>query len=161
MRLWTIHPKYLDSSGLIACWRETLLAKHVLKNATKGYKNHPQLIRFKKSPDPVLYINYFLYQIYLESVNRGFNFDKSKVDFKQVSSKLNTTTKQVEYEFNHLQKKLKLRSPDKYTENSKVKKIDVNDIFTVVKGKIEDFEKISLVDSKIYTYKKFIYEINQ
>jgi len=38
MRLWTIHPKYLDAKGLVALWRETLLAKHVLEGKTPGYK---------------------------------------------------------------------------------------------------------------------------
>ena len=49
MRLWSVHPKYLDSKGLVALWREALLAKQVLEGGTKGYRNHPQLDRFKKS----------------------------------------------------------------------------------------------------------------
>jgi hypothetical protein len=47
MRIWSIHPKYLDIKGLVALWREALLAKHVLEGRTKGYRNHPQLDRFK------------------------------------------------------------------------------------------------------------------
>jgi len=43
MRIWSLHPKYLDSKGMVALWREALLAKQVLLNKTKGYKNHPQL----------------------------------------------------------------------------------------------------------------------
>jgi len=31
MRLWTIHPKYLDRQGLLALWREALLAQKVLR----------------------------------------------------------------------------------------------------------------------------------
>ena len=53
MRLWSIHPKYLDTKGLLAVWREALLAKKVLENKTKGYKNHPQLERFKQQNDPL------------------------------------------------------------------------------------------------------------
>ena len=49
MRLWSLHPKYLDIKGLVACWREGLLARKVLLDQTKGYKNHPQLIRFNRS----------------------------------------------------------------------------------------------------------------
>lgn len=64
MRLWSIHPKYLDTKGLLAVWREGLLAKKVLEGKTKGYKNHPQLNRFKKLADPLAAINAYLYQIF-------------------------------------------------------------------------------------------------
>ncbi len=46
MRLWLIPPKYLDCKGLVALWREGFLAKKVLSNQTRGYKNYPQLLRF-------------------------------------------------------------------------------------------------------------------
>jgi Pyrimidine dimer DNA glycosylase (EC 3.2.2.17)/DNA-(apurinic or apyrimidinic site) lyase (EC 4.2.99.18) len=61
MRLWSLHPKYLDKLGLLGLWRESLLAQKVLLGKTKGYKNHPQLIRFKKTEDPILYIGTYLY----------------------------------------------------------------------------------------------------
>jgi hypothetical protein len=57
MRLWSLHLKYLDRIGLIACWREGLLAKAVLEGKTKGYTHHPQLIRFQTSPHPLHTIN--------------------------------------------------------------------------------------------------------
>jgi hypothetical protein len=41
MRLWSIHPEYLDAKGLVALWREALLAQNVLQCNTKGYKKHP------------------------------------------------------------------------------------------------------------------------
>ena len=41
MKLWSIHPKYLDAKGLVALWREALLAQKVLDGKTEGYKNHP------------------------------------------------------------------------------------------------------------------------
>lgn len=59
MRLWSLHPKYLDTIGLVALWREALLAKHVLAGLTKGYKNHSQLTRFKKVKFPLGCINQF------------------------------------------------------------------------------------------------------
>ena len=37
MRLWTLHPKYLDPQGLVALWREALLARAVLQGKTRGY----------------------------------------------------------------------------------------------------------------------------
>jgi hypothetical protein len=52
MRIWSLHPTLLDTKGLVALWREALLAKHVLSGSTIGYQNHPQLKRFKSSPNP-------------------------------------------------------------------------------------------------------------
>ena len=50
MRLWSLHPSYLDSAGLVALWQEGLLARKVLSSQTKGYIHHPQLHRFRKLP---------------------------------------------------------------------------------------------------------------
>ena len=41
MRLWSLHPAHLDRQGLIACWREALLAQKVLAGLTTGYRSHP------------------------------------------------------------------------------------------------------------------------
>ena len=75
MRLWSLNPKYLDRQGLLAVWREGLLAKKVLTGKTKGYKNHPQLKRFKNSEYPVQVINQYLSAVYLESLTRGYHFN--------------------------------------------------------------------------------------
>ncbi len=40
MRLWSLHPKYLDVKGLVRAWREGLLARKALGGETKGYRNH-------------------------------------------------------------------------------------------------------------------------
>ena len=79
MRIWSLHPKYLDAKGLVALWRETLLAKHVLEGKTKGYKNHPQLQRFKKAKYPLELINQYLSEVYHEALNRNYNFDNEKL----------------------------------------------------------------------------------
>ncbi|MGH2666461.1 pyrimidine dimer DNA glycosylase/endonuclease V [Flavobacterium sp.] len=70
MRIWSLHPKYLDTKALVALWRETLLAKHVLEGKTKGYKNHPQLNRFKEAKYPIDSINQYLSEVYFEAVNK-------------------------------------------------------------------------------------------
>ena len=67
MRIWSLHPKYLDTKGLVALWRETLLAKQVLQNKTKGYRNHPQLNRFKNHSEPLEAINYYLSIVFKEA----------------------------------------------------------------------------------------------
>ena len=60
MRLWTLHPKYLDAQGLVALWREGLLARAVLRGMTKGYRHHPQLQRFRAHASPRAAINLYL-----------------------------------------------------------------------------------------------------
>ncbi|MDO9580861.1 MAG: pyrimidine dimer DNA glycosylase/endonuclease V [Bacteroidales bacterium] len=57
MRLWSIHPSYLDSIGLVALWCENLAAKKVLEGKTKGYIHHPQWVRFRITKYPVAAIN--------------------------------------------------------------------------------------------------------
>lgn len=79
MRLWSIHPKYLDSKGLVALCRETLLSQNVLMNKTKGYKNHPQLNYFKEFEQLNALMASYLHTIYYEAKIRGYYFDKSKI----------------------------------------------------------------------------------
>jgi len=118
MRLWSINPKFLDTIGLIALWREALLAKKVLSGNTKGYKNHPQLDRFKSMPDPIMYLNNYLCTIYGESLIRGFKFDFMKVNPDPACRDLiKISSGQLLYEFEHLQNKLKIRNPKKFEEN--------------------------------------------
>ena len=109
MRLWSIHPKYLDAKGLVALWREALLAKNVLLNKTKGYKNHPQLIRFKNHPLPILSINYYLNEIFLESKKREYKFNIDKIEQVKSVKQISVTSGQIKFEFEHLLKKLKQR----------------------------------------------------
>jgi len=143
MRLWSIHPKYLDSIGLIALWREGLLAKAVLSGKTKGYKNHSQLIRFKKCAKPINAINNYLSFVLQEAENRGYKFDKRKINSKlKLDNKLKVTNKQLEYELQHLLKKLKIRAPTKHKALKSIKHIECNPLFCVVKGNIESWERL-------------------
>ncbi len=112
MRIWSIHPYYLDAKGLVALWRETLLAKHVLQGKTKGYRHHPQLIRFKQQDNPVMLIDGYLSAVYQESLKRGYRFNAEKFDAalaKACDIKIPVTTGQIAYERQHLLQKLKQR----------------------------------------------------
>jgi len=140
MRIWSLHPKYLDTKGLVALWREALLAKHVLEGKTKGYKNHPQLLRFKKSKNAIEFINQYLSEIYLEASNRNFNFDKAKINWDFKPGKLTVTTKQLAYETNHLLKKLQIRDPESFNNLKLNKTIATHPIFNLVEGDIEEWE---------------------
>lgn len=143
MRIWSLHPSLLDQKGLTAVWRETLLAKHVLEGKTKGYKNHPQLLRFKQSSFALPAINYYLSHIQQEAATRGYNFDKSKIDFEsfaEITDRLITVNnQQLEYEFQHLLKKLQLRDTTKF-EAVKNTKPHTHPLFKVVEGEIEGWE---------------------
>lgn len=143
MRIWSIHPKYLDTKGLVALWRETLLAKHVLEGRTKGYKNHPQLNRFKETKKPVEAINQYLAEVYNEARSRGYNFDKEKIDWNFKAVKLTVTTGQMHYEIKHLLNKLQVRDPLRYNELKAKKKLENHSLFKVIEGEIESWEIVS------------------
>jgi len=180
MRLWSIHPYYLDSKGLVALWRESLLAQSCLIkgeyteckeyigmgmysdavccNLCKGtgkiktpYYNHPQLLRFKQTSDPIKYIGLYLHEIFIEADKREYKFDRNKIYGDMYTSPQLTVTKgQLIFEFNHLQKKLNDRDWGKWEENERSRSINsfspfdikVNPIFKVIEGDVESWEKI-------------------
>ena len=145
LRLWSIHPKYLDYKGLVAVWREGLLAKRVLMGETKGYRDHPQLSRFKGYEKPVDLIDAYLIQIYLEARRRGYSFDSSKVRVVKLREALAVTRKQLEYEFIHLLKKLEMRDKKKLEELKRLnpEAVEPNPVFRVVDGEVESWEKLT------------------
>lgn len=143
MRIWSVHPKYLDAKGIVALWRETLLAKNVLEGNTKGYKIHPQLIHFKSIEKPLEAINQYLAEVWDEATRRGYNFDRNKIDFDFTKIKIEVTTGQMQYEFNHLLKKLEQRDPEQFKQFENLKMVDCAEIFEVKEGEIEKWEIIS------------------
>ena len=144
MRLWSIRFEYLDSKGIVALWREALLAKKVLKGKTKSYRNHPQLIRFKEQLDPIAAINTYLYYISKEGELRGYKFNTKKIDMQKVNTKLkiNVTSGQLDYELFLLKQKLKRRDKKKYAIIESISKAEPNQMFEEVEGIIESWEKI-------------------
>lgn len=142
MRLWTIHPQYLDTRGLLALWREALLAQKVLKGETKGYRNHPQLRRFKSSPEPAGAIAEYLRGIYQEAVNRDYRFGKEKIGSAAFDDHLLCTRGQLLYEWNHLKEKLRLRDAKRFTETEGIAEPRPHPVFKLIEGDIEDWEII-------------------
>jgi len=141
MRLWTVHPRYLDVKGLTAVWREGLLARHVLLGLTKGYVNHPQLIRFRALPDPVAGVDAFLAEVLAESRRRGYRYDASKIDASAQAPQIEETTGQLDYEWAHLLRKLEARDPARHREYSAVARPEPHPLFTLVEGPVRDWEK--------------------
>jgi len=142
MRIWSIHPKYLDSKGLIALWREALLAKNVLECKTIGYVNHPQLDRFKNSQNPLEAINQYLSNVYDEAVVRQFKFDSTKFRKPNLSLLLEVSEGQIIFEFKHLLFKLKSREINLYEKLKETKTIMPHPMFKIVKGEIENWERV-------------------
>lgn len=142
MRIWSLHPKYLDTKGLVALWRETLLAKHVLEGKTNGYTNHPQLIRFKAVENPQAAIHQYLAEILEEAKIRGYNFDSNKINFDFTPIQIPVTIGQLEFEKDHLAKKLSVRDPEKLRTLPETKLLETVSIFYVVEGEIESWEII-------------------
>ncbi len=141
MRLWSIHPKYLDTKGLLAVWREGLLAQKVLAGGTKGYKNHPQLIRFRKSQNPIRLISCYLHIVYQEATLRGYSFDQSKIIHPFQDANIPVSEGQVIYEWKHLLSKLLTRDKARYTKFKQIPIPDVHPLFLVQEGTVEDWEK--------------------
>ncbi len=142
MRLWSIHPKHLDVKGLVALWREALLAKKVLEGKTKSYLHHPQLNRFKKHKKPVHAINSYLICIYDEAKRRGYCFDESRIGKNFSKEKIRISSGQLAYELKHIRNKTKIRDLKKFKELSKIKSPDIHPFFLKVPGKVEDWEKV-------------------
>lgn len=143
MRLWSVHPRYLDVSGLTACWREGLLARKVLREETRGYRNHPQLLRFKASDNPGELIDAYLWCICEEARNRGYRFDSTKINAIGVGEKkLSVTRGQLEYEFLHLLNKLRVRMPAKYDQLVGTIEIEPHPLFHVIEGNIASWEVV-------------------
>jgi Pyrimidine dimer DNA glycosylase len=139
MRLWSLHPSLLDRQGLVALWREALLAQKVLQGQTKGYRSHPQLARFRQNR-PVTAISAYLWAVHDEACGRGYSFDSSKIARKRQPITLTVTQGQLDYETDHLKAKLRLRDPHRYR---RLREITPHPLFTVVAGAIEPWERLA------------------
>lgn len=142
MRLWTLHPRYLDSKGLVAAWREALLAQKVLSGGTRGYRHHPQLARFRSRRRPLPVIAAFLLGIAREAERRGYHFDTSKISARRFSGRIEEKRGQLLYEWNHLQAKLRRRAPQLYREYRDVITPEPHPLFRIVPGDISDWERV-------------------
>jgi hypothetical protein len=143
MRLWTLHPKYLDAKGLVALWREALLAQKVSQGATKGYKHHPQLLRFSDAKNPAAALATYLKAVHEESVRRGYNFDVSKIGAQRSRGKISETRGQLLYEWAHLKRKLKTRDPKRLRKFMSVKIPAPHLLFKIIPGDVRAWEKVT------------------
>ena len=141
MRLWTLHPRYLDAKGLVALWRETLLAQAVIRGRTRGYRHHPQLCRFQDSSSPRSAINAYLSGVYAESLLRGYNFDPSKLGRVGARPRLMATQGQLLFEWDRLLRKLRIRDMATYRSHRRIAVPDAHPIFAIEPGPISEWER--------------------
>lgn len=140
MRLWSLHPQYLDACGLVALWRESLLAKAVLCGLTRGYRHHPQLQRFREHATPRLAINAYLAGVHAEALRRGYAFDRTKVGPVRAVDAITVTSGQLQYEWQHLRRKLLVREPRLLVTWEGVVQPDCHPLFRLRAGPVAAWE---------------------
>ena len=141
MRLWTVHPRFLDPKGLVAAWREALLAQKVLAGATRGYRHHPQLARFQAQADPLAAIATFLVGLADEAQSRGYYFDTSKISPRRFTGQMAETSGQLLHEWRHLKAKLQVRAPQMGRRLRNIKMPEPHPLFRIVPGEVRDWER--------------------
>jgi hypothetical protein len=151
VRIWSLHPRYLDRQGLTACWREGLLAQAVLAGRTTGYRQHSQLERFRAQPDPVAAVGTYLEAVAREAADRGYRFDVTRIDRTGPPAgtaragaavpRIPVTDGQVAHEWAHLTAKLAARSPQRAAAQASVTNPHVHPLFVVVPGPAARWER--------------------
>jgi hypothetical protein len=141
MRLWTLHPRYLDAKGLVAAWREALLAQKVLGGGTRGYTRHPQLARFRAQPEPVAAVAAFLAGLADEAARRGYRFDTSKIARPASTGRMEETRGQLLHEWEHLRAKLRVRAPEAFRALRGIGEPEPHPLFRIVPGGVREWER--------------------
>lgn len=145
MRLWSLHPEYLDRQGLTACWREALLAQAVIAGRTRGYTRHPQLQRFVACEDPLAAVGTFLEGVQEEATRRGYRFDLSRIDIPGAAVRLEVSAGQIAFESEHLLAKLRVRSVEcveKLAESLGDGMVKAHPMFDIVPGGVATWERL-------------------
>lgn len=142
MRIWTLHPRYLDRQALVAVWREGLLAQAVLLGRTRGYRHHPQLVRFQQLRSPVAGVATYLTHIHEEATRRGYVFDQGKIGPNRMRKQIDATRGQLLYEWQHLVAKLEARSPEWLKTVAYLREPIAHPLFRIVPGPVASWERI-------------------
>ena len=144
MRLWSLHPRLLDAKGLVALWREGLLALAVAKGKTRGYRHHPQMVRFTRCRAPVAALDCYLLAVHAEASKRGYAFDRSKLNAKpgarRTRARLRVTQGQLDHEWQHLLRKLYHRDRARWA-NLRIERPVAHPMFKIMAGPIEPWER--------------------
>lgn len=141
MRLWSLHPRHLDARGLAALWREGLLARAVLGGWTRGYRDHPQLDRFRARRDPLRAIDCYLSRVLDEATARGYRFDASKIRYRPCrAGHAAVTSGQLAHEWEHLLAKLRRRDRARWRAERRVSPVP-HGCYRLVPGGVAEWER--------------------
>ena len=142
MRLWSLHPQYLDAKGLVALWREALLAQAVLGGKTAGYRHHPQLHRFRAQPSPLCAMAAYLRAVHAEAVDTRLSLRcRSKIAPGRTAPRIAVTRGQLEFERRHLMAKLEARAPERWRTMGASDAVEPHPLFRMVPGEVADWER--------------------
>jgi Pyrimidine dimer DNA glycosylase len=144
MRLWSLHPRYLDGKGLVAVWREGLLAQAVLAGKTRGYRSHPQLVRFRQTITPRTHIATYLHGVRDEAMVRGYRFNSRKIGRGARAGRLQVTEGQLAYEWAHLKSKLRKRDPAWLDQFGGLTMPDPHPLFRCIPGDVAAWEVVEI-----------------
>ncbi len=125
----------------MALWREGLLARAVLRGRTRGYRHHPQLERFRSHASPRAAINRYLAAVLAEAAVRGYSFDRHKIAAARGRLQLTVSDGQIAYEWQHLLRKLRERSPSLYRHWRRERSPEPHPLFRIIPGRIEPWER--------------------
>jgi len=141
VRLWSLAPWLLDGKGLVAAWREGLLARAVLLGLTRGYQHHPQLLRFRQAQEPVSALDAYLWEVAQEGAQRGYRFASSKLGQRKEVPPLTVTTGQLDWEWGHLLAKLVRRDLSWWERLRQEPGPQPHPLFRLVPGPVEPWER--------------------
>ncbi len=130
----------MDAKGLVALWREGLLAQNVLLGRTEGYKNHPQLLRFKQQAEPSRSLAQYLRAVCDEAERRNYQFKRDKIASPDGAKRMSVSKGQLTYEWRHFLAKIKVRDPKRFAELSSLKDPQPHPLFAVTKGPVAEWE---------------------
>lgn len=132
MCLWSVHPQYLDKHGLMALWREGLLAQKALCASAAVSQSNPQLRRFKNNDNPLRAIGTYLSFVAAEGARQGYNLNHEKILYPNFDQEvIPVDASQIAFEAERLKNKLRIRDKLKFKQLSSSRDIAANPIFNI------------------------------
>jgi len=83
----------------------------------------------------------FLHEIAAEAERRGYRFDVRRIARPRRALKIRETRGQLDYEWAHLKRKLKVRAPALARQMRSVERPRAHPLFRIIAGKVREWEK--------------------
>lgn len=153
MRLWSLHPSYLDKQALQVCWADALQALEYYKQERaymKGITNdlspyfYPCLDRFRMTGSPIAHITNYLHGLCDESERRNTPFGRAKLPEFTPGLRLKVTDGQIAREEKLLLLQLNRRKQTQLWMDLFVAEyVQPHPLFEIVSGPVEPWETSS------------------